>query len=227
MKFSEHKFSSFFLMLALSVLSVACSKQLNLRMIRVAKIAARPQEVRPLPKPTVKPTGTDKSKVPLVDENPSKEPKRIYLGGVTLTKSVQDELISNAFNPDINCFQYVYSNGFESVEISNGACPNKLAAWKDVVVTVYFESPGNDGLYVMYHPEQTKADLGLLMEDPDKPMNALIGSFCTGSFRLDASKDTPGCKFDIRDDGLIQGMDVLEPKPKAADAPVAPPLPTP
>ncbi len=204
----QNRSVTYFLLAVVVVLPTACSKRLYTRMKRVAKIAANPQEVRPLPVPKT-PKGTNE--VPKVETNPVKDPTREYLGKATLTEALKKELVSQNMNPDMNCFQYIFSNSIESIEISTGPCPkdNKPAPWKDVTATIYFFTPDGSPLYDMYtvdpkDKEVQSVNLGLIMEDPTAPGSALIGSLCTGSYA--GTDDKKGCRLDIQDDGIIHQL---------------------
>jgi len=222
-----NRFFTFSLLAILVVVPTACSKKLYTRMKRVAKVAAKPQETRPLPQPQ-KPTGT--TTTPTVEAEPIKEPTREWLGEATLTDDLKKDLVSQGMNPDMNCFQYVYSNYVESIEISTGPCPavGTKAKWTDIKATIFFYTPDGNPLYDMYvvDPKDSEVEnlpLGLLIEDPAKPMSALIGSLCNGSYAGDEEKK--GCRIDIHDDGIIHGILVTTKDKASAPAPSTPSTP--
>ncbi len=212
---SGRRFVSYALIAIIAISTVACSKKLYTRMKRVAKVAAKPQETRPLPAPQPQESPKGTATPPVVEANPVNEPTREYLGQATLMDALKKDLEALNMNPDMNCFQYVFSNSIESIEISTGPCEDgKLAAWKDVKATIYFYNPqGYDpsgfAMYDMYTVDPKDKDveqmnLGWLVEDPTNPGNALLAHLCTGEYAGDDMKK--GCRLDIQDDGIIHGL---------------------
>ncbi len=197
---------SFFFLVGLLILPTACSKKVSPALKRAGRVSARP--LPRLPKPS-KPAGNPPANPPAADTNPVKEPSRIYLGKVTLDYKMEYALAQQGFEPAKNCFQYVWSNEVESIEISAGACPadGKLSAWTKVVSTLYFYSPDTTPVFEIYHASDSLVKLGYMIEDFSAPGNAYVFDLCTGDYLNNETSGKSGCSFSFKD-GVITDLTI-------------------